>query len=94
MSPGDVARGEAAVRGGRGIAVALGGAGVHEGFFAASAKNSFEGLGTVEIIEIAEDDEVKVWFGGQEAVDDFAQDTGFFEAEIGFVGFRDGAAGF
>src|ERR1700677_1201329 len=44
MSPGDITRGEAAVGVGRGIAVALGGAGVDEGFPAA-AKNGFEGLG-------------------------------------------------
>ena len=45
------------------------------------------------VVEVAEDDEVGVGVGGEAGVNLLAQQLGFFEAQLGFVGLGDGALG-
>ncbi len=94
MGPGDVAGGEAAVGGGFAVAIALGGAGVHEAGCTPAAQNGFDGRGVVGVVEIAEDDEADVGIGGEAGVNFLAEDFGFFEAHVRFIGGGDGAFGF
>ena len=93
MCPGDVAGGQAAVGLGLGIAIALGGAGVNKGFFAPT-NDGFDGVGVVEIVEIAEHDEVHIGVGGEMGIDFLAKNLGFLQAEVGLVGFGNGPARF
>ncbi len=74
------------------VAVALSRAGVKQGFFAA-ANDGPNGVGIMEIIQIAKDDEIHIGVGGEAGINLFAEDFGFLEAQIGFIGVGDGTAG-
>ena len=60
----------------------------------AAADHCAGGLGVLGVVEIAEHDEIGVRLCCQNRVDLLAKDDGFLLAEIGFVGFGDGAARF
>ena len=75
------------------VAVPFRRAGVDHGFFAPS-DDGLDGVGVVEIVEIAKDNKVYIGSGGKQDVDFLAQDFRFFEPEVGFIGFGYGTAGF
>src|SRR5437879_118730 len=75
------------------VAIALGWAGVDEGFLAAS-QDGPDRLGVAEVVEVTQDDEVDVGIGGERGIDLFTQDFGLFEAKFGFIGFGNDAARF
>src|SRR5208283_4824216 len=89
MGPGDVARFPA----GGVVAVALGGAGVNQ-LVLATANERLDGGGILVVVKVAEDDEIGVGVGGKAIVNLLAQEFGFFETELGFVGLGDRTPGF
>ena len=85
MRPSDVARLETRYFVRRVVAVALGGARVHE-LEPAVSDDGLYGIGTFHVIEIAEHNQSGVGIGGEMRVNNAAQNLRLLQAQLGFVG--------
>ena len=77
ICPRDVRRFATADGVGQIVAVALGGARVHEFGFATSDEGFGRG-GIFGVVEVAEDDKIRLWFGGEDRINSRAQNSGLF----------------